>query len=125
MKKSGFWKHAFWLITMVCLLQVIPATAEDDLAAWNAQIRRDKFDTVLPEIMAKHGIDMWIHVMREEVTDEFGSGEFGSDSGVFVFTDRGNGRIERAVLGRRWGARQRDRIPNDYVDPVRTLNAYD
>ena len=27
----------------------------------------------------------------------------GSTSGVFVFTDRGNDRIERAILERRWG----------------------
>jgi hypothetical protein len=46
---------------------------------------------------------MWIHVMREAVPDPFGAEELGSTSGVFVFTDRGGNRIERAVLGRRWG----------------------
>jgi hypothetical protein len=41
--------------------------------------------------------------MREAVPDPFGAEEFGSTSGVFVFTDRGGDRIERAILGRRWG----------------------
>jgi len=67
---------------------------EGDLREWNHRIRREKFDMVLPEVMRKNDVDMWIHVMREDL---------GSTSGVFVFTDRGGERIERAVLGRRWG----------------------
>jgi len=43
-------------------------------------------------------------VVRETIPDPFGAEELGSTSGVFVFTDRGGDRIERAVLGRRWGA---------------------
>ena len=77
---------------------------EDDLKEWNNQIRREKFDLVLPEVMRKNNVDMWIHVMRETIPDPFGAEEFGSTSGVFVFTDRGGDRIERAILGRRWGA---------------------
>ena len=80
------------------------AKKEDDLKEWNDQIRREKFDLVLPEVMRKNNIDMWIHVMRETIPDPFGAEELGSTSGVFVFTDRGGDRIERAVLGRRWGA---------------------
>jgi hypothetical protein len=76
----------------------------DDLKEWNNQIRREKFDLVLPEVMRKNNVDMWIHVMREAIPDPFGAEELGSTSGVFVFTDRGGDRIERAVLGRRWGA---------------------
>jgi hypothetical protein len=79
------------------------AQDEDELREWNQQIRREKFDLVLPEIMQKYGVDMWIHVMREAIADPFGAEDLGSTSGVFVFTDRGTGRIERAVLGRRWG----------------------
>jgi hypothetical protein len=70
----------------------------------NDQIRREKFDTVLPEAMKKNNVDMWIYVMRETIPDLFGAQDLGSTSGVFVFTDRGGGRIERAVLERRWGA---------------------
>ena len=75
-----------------------------ELREWNHRIRREKFDIVLPEVMRRSDVDMWIHVMREAVPDPFGSEEFGSTSGVFVFTDRGGDRIERAILGRRWGA---------------------
>jgi hypothetical protein len=80
------------------------ASKEDDLKEWNNQIRREKFDLVLPEVMRKNNVDMWIHVMRETIPDPFGAEELGSTSGVFVFTDGGGDRIERAVLGRRWGA---------------------
>ena len=75
-----------------------------ELREWNHRIRREKFDIVLPEVMRRSDVDMWIHVMREAVPDPFGAEEFGSTSGVFVFTDRGGDRIERAILGRRWGA---------------------
>ncbi len=75
----------------------------------NNQIRREKFDLVLPQVMKKNNIDMWIHVMRVAIPDPFGAEDLGSTSGVFIFTDRGGDRIERAVLGRRWGATQRER----------------
>ena len=77
---------------------------ENDLREWNNRIRREKFDIVLPEVMRNNDVDMWIHVMRETIPDPFGAEDLGSTSGVFVFTDRGGDRIERAVLGRRWGA---------------------
>lgn len=79
----------------------------------NNQIRRDKFDVILPQVMRKREVDMWIHVMREAIRDSFGADELGSTSGVFVFTDRGGERIERAILGRRWGATQRERGDGD------------
>jgi hypothetical protein len=79
------------------------AREEAELREWNHRIRREKFDFVLPEVMRKYGVDMWIHVMRESVPDPFGAEDLGSTSGVFVFTDRGGDRVERAVLGRRWG----------------------
>jgi len=91
----------------------------------NNQIRRDKFDLILPQIMRARGIDMWIHVMREANPDPFGAEDLGSTSGVFVFTDRGGDRIERAIIGRRWGASQRERFGSDYADPIRALGAYD
>ena len=80
----------------------------------NNQIRREKFDLIVPNAMRKNNIDMWIHVMRDGLSDLdmhendlFGAEDLGSSSGVFVFTDRGGDRIERAVIGRRWGATQR------------------
>ncbi len=80
------------------------AQEEEDLREWNHRIRREKFDVVLPEVMRNNDVDMWIHVVRETIPDPFGAEDLGSTSGVFVFTDRGGNRIERAVLGRRWGA---------------------
>lgn len=74
---------------------------------WNDRIRREKFDVLLPLVMRKHKVDMWIHVMSVTRPDSFGAGELGSTSGVFVFTDRGGDRIERAVIGRRWGINHR------------------
>ena len=80
------------------------AQEENDLREWNNRIRLEKFDIVLPEVMRNNDVDMWIHVMRETILDPFGAEDLGSTSGVFVFTDRGGDRIERTVLGRRWGA---------------------
>jgi len=61
------------------------------------QIRRDKFDIYLPQVMRENKIDMWIHVIRPWATDPLAY-EFGSDSAVFIFTDLGKKRIERAVF---------------------------
>ena len=91
----------------------------------NDQIRRDKFDVVLPQVMRDRGIDMWIHVVREAIPDSFGADELGSTSGVFIFTDRGGDRIERAILGRRWGGGQRETEASDYEDPIEQLGIYD
>jgi len=74
---------------------------------WKNQIRREKFDLVLPKIMRDRKVDMWVHIMREPIEDPFGKYDLGSASGVFVFTDRGGDRIERAIVGRRWGNSQR------------------
>ncbi len=94
----------FMFLVLCCVVSAgQQAKNDDDLKEWNNQIRREKFDIVLPEVMRKNNVDMWIHVMREAIPDPFGAEELGSTSGVFVFTDRGGERIERAVLGRRWG----------------------
>jgi len=61
-------------------------------------IRSEKFDLILPQVMRDNKIDMWIHMKRGEDPLNF---ELGSESGVFIFTDRGDNRIERAVLGGR------------------------
>ena len=81
-------------------------------------IRRERFDLILPRVMWEKKIDMWIHVIRPWTWsgNEFrrleGSGqnyrsigstdplryEFGSNAGVFIFTDRGGDRIERVVF---------------------------
>ena len=72
--------------------------ADATLERMKQQIRRDKFDHVLPQAMRDNGVDMWIHVVRDRNPDGLAS-ELGGQSGVFVFTDRGGDRIERAILG--------------------------
>lgn len=81
-----------------------PANAQEARRRWEimSQIRRDKFDYILPEVMRENGIDMWITVMREGLHDplyeDLGRGYVGG-VGYYIFTDRGMARIERAALG--------------------------
>ncbi len=86
------------LSLLLGLATVIPAAvgAQQEsgrYAEQNMQIRRDKFDLIVPKIMRDRGIDMWIHVMREPIADSFGAEELGSTSGVFIFTYNGVDRI--------------------------------
>ena len=84
----------------------LPAVSEAQEAKrrWEmmAQIRRDKFDAVLPEAMRENDVDMWITMMKEGLHDplyeDLGHGYVGG-IGYYVFTDRGGERIERAALG--------------------------
>lgn len=65
------------------------------------EMRRDKFDRILPEAMRENGIDMWIVAMREGHPDPLwellGRGYIGT-TGYFIFTDRGGDRIERVAI---------------------------
>lgn len=67
------------------------------------QIRSDKFNYVLPEVMRENKVDMWIVTLQEQaydpLYDDLGRGYPGSMLGYYVFTDRGGDRIERAALG--------------------------
>jgi len=104
------------ILTFCCILILSwgfqAKTKEDeDIKELMNQIRREKFDRTLPQIMREQKIDMWIQVMREGNSDPLAA-NLGSESGVFIFTDRGGGRIERAVF--------------DYTsDLVRKCGAYD
>ena len=69
----------------------------DNSVTLENHVRNSKFNTVLPRVMRDNEIDMWIHVMRPWTPDPLNF-EFGSDMGIFIFTDRGQGRIERAVF---------------------------
>ncbi len=88
----------------LALILSAQALADSARQRWELenQIRREKFDLVLPEAMRENGIDMWITVNREgyedPLTDDFGRGYTGS-WGYYIFTDRGGERIERAVFG--------------------------
>jgi len=118
-KQKFLWRFLF-LVMLACFLAQVQTTvlAEEneaestlykdiDMEKWNNQIRREKFDIVLPQVMRKNHIDMWIYVARESIPDRFAAEELGSSSGVFIFTDRGDDHIERAILGRRWGESHR------------------
>jgi len=78
--------------------------ANEAKARWDrlCQIRKEKFDYILPEAMRENGIDMWIVAMKEGNYDPqwelLGRGYVGS-IGYYIFTDRGGDRIERAALG--------------------------
>jgi Xaa-Pro aminopeptidase len=97
-------------MTMMIFLSILLLLSTDLFAGGESQtrwelmnqIRKEKFDLVLPEVMRENGIDMWITVNREgfedPLTEDFGKGYVG-DYGYYIFTDRGEGRIERAVLG--------------------------
>ena len=66
------------------------------------QIRKEKFDHILPEAMRENGVDMWIVAQKEGHDDPLapilGPGYTGT-VGYFIFTDRGGDHIERAALG--------------------------
>ena len=78
-------------------------TSPDVKVRWDrlCQIRKEKFDHILPEAMRENGIDMWIVAQKEGHDDPLapllGGGYTGS-VGYFVFTDKGD-RVERAALG--------------------------
>ena len=57
-------RETVFRIGALALIAAAGAQADIDFDALNERIRRDKFDEVLPVIMAKHGVDMWLHVMR-------------------------------------------------------------
>ena len=92
-------------LTAVLLLALTPVTdAQEARRRWEMQrqIRLDKFEQVLPLAMRNAGIDMWIVAVKENHTDplweDLGRG-YVSGIGYYIFTDRGQGRIERAALG--------------------------
>ena len=81
-----------------------PSMAQEARRRWEvmAQIRRDKFDYILPEVMRENAIDMWITVMREGLHDplyeDLGRGYVGG-VGYYIFTDRRRDRILMKKLG--------------------------
>ncbi|WP_342249630.1 M24 family metallopeptidase [Sphingomonas sp. OTU376] len=92
-------------LAILPLLAALPAQGQEAKRRWDqmCQIRKDKLDLILPEVMRENRIDMWIVASREGHDDPnaglLGGGYVG-DIGYYVFTDRtGSGRIERAAMG--------------------------
>lgn len=95
---------------MLAFLATIASVWGFDAQAQNAlqriemmnQIRREKFDIVLPKAMRENKIDMWI-TMTEKGHDDLLCQDLGKSNtphiGYYIFTDRGGDRIERAALG--------------------------
>ncbi len=81
------------------------AVAGDARTDWDisCMIRADKFNYVLPDAMRDNNIDMWIIIDKGRGTEPL-SRDFGdatsNGNGIVIFSDRGDARIERAVLGR-------------------------
>jgi len=92
------------LLVLALAAAALPAGAQEARRRWEqqCQMRRDKFDLVLPEAMRENAIDMWIVQLkeghREPLYEALGRG-YATGIGYYVFTDRGDGRIERALLG--------------------------
>lgn len=95
-----------WIGPLLVAASLAPATgaAQESRRRWDrmCQIREEKFDRILPEVMRENGIDMWVVAQKEGHADplyeDLGRGYTGG-IGYYVFTDRGGDRIERAALG--------------------------
>lgn len=61
------------------------------------EIRRDKFELILPDVMKKLGIEMWIHVSRRGARDPM-SVDLGFDHGVLIVSLK-NDVYEKALFG--------------------------
>lgn len=92
------------LLFLLLILISTQATSQEAHRRWRMmnQIRNDKFDLILPEVMKENDIDMWIIMCREGSFDplypDMGEG-YVSSTGYYIFTDTGGERIERAALG--------------------------
>ena len=95
--------HHFLIIPLLVFM-IADAFGQEAFRRWRKmnQIRNDKFDLILPEVMRENNIDMWIIMNREGNFDplypDMGGGYVGL-TGYYIFTDHGSGRIERAALG--------------------------
>jgi Xaa-Pro aminopeptidase len=86
------------------LLLTQTADGQESRRRWDrmCQIRKEKFDLILPEAMRENRIDMWIVLQKEGHNDplyeDLGRGYTGS-TGYYIFTDLGTERIERVASG--------------------------
>lgn len=96
------------VLTGTCLLTIclcfVAELAGQAQEQWEMSclIRSDKFDFVLPNAMRNNNIDMWITIDKGRGTEplfrDFGNAT-SNGNGIIIFSDRGDDRIERAVLG--------------------------
>ena len=99
MKKLGL---RMFLFMMVCVSIAQPLQGQEARRRWEFmnEIRREKFDLILPKVMRENNIDMWITVVREgyedPLTEDFGKA-YVSSIAYYIFTDRGEERMPRGV----------------------------
>ncbi len=92
------------LFMVVCVGLAKPLPGQEARRRWEFmnEIRREKFDLILPEVMRENNIDMWITVVREgyedPLTEDFGKAYVGSIA-YYIFTESEEQRVERAALG--------------------------
>jgi len=97
------------IFALVFLSCSTPANAKGEAQKrWELmnQIRQEKFDLVMPEVMRENNIKMWITVNREgfddPLTEDFGKGYVGS-YGYYIFTDRASHSWYRySAGGKQW-----------------------
>lgn len=93
-----------YLLTFSFLISSIISYSQEAYRRWRImnEIRNDKFELVLPEVMRENNIDMWIITNKEGNFDplypDMGAG-YTTQNGYYIFTDIGKPRIERAALG--------------------------
>ncbi len=114
------------------VLSLIPlegGLAQEARRRWDrlCQIREEKFDRILPEVMRENQLDMWIVAQKEGHNDpmyeHLGRGYTGS-IGYYIFTDRGGDRIERASLGITGGMLEQCRVYDIVTGSAEELRAF-
>ena len=92
------------VVTLLSFFAASEVLSQEARRRWErmCQIRHEKFDRILPEVMKENNIDMWIVMQKEGLRDplyyDLGEGYVGN-VGYYIFTDLGDERIERAALG--------------------------
>ena len=104
----------FFLLCSAVLLTLNAHASGEAQKRWERmnQIRQEKFDRILPQVMREHGVDMWITMIREAnyktLHADFVYGYAGTD-GFYVFTDRGGAPPAPTPVDRRPAASDRGR----------------
>ncbi len=116
------------IISLFVFLICIQTFGQEAMRRWRKlnQVRQDKFDLVLPEVMRENNISMWIVTNREGNLDplytDMGEGYVGGNA-YYIFTDTGKVRIERAALGV-GGYLMEEGGTYDYIGSASELNEY-
>jgi hypothetical protein len=101
LKRSDVMRKHIFVFCLILGLTVLPnilLKAGEARLRWEMmnQIRKDKFDIILPKVMRENKIDMWITMVKEgnvgPLYEDFGRG-YVSSIGYYIFTDRGGKKV--------------------------------